>query len=52
MTHNGKAQLIVMQVNDNKIHDFRKDKLGWGWNGINFKIIDETPGKQKKATFL
>lgn len=36
-----------MQVDDDKIHDFRKDKLGWGWNGINFKIIDEAPGKQK-----
>ncbi len=36
-----------MEVNDKDIHDFRPEALKWGWNGLRFKITDNTLGEQK-----
>ena len=36
-----------MEVDDSKIHDFTKDQLKWGWNGLDFKLIDKSTGNQK-----
>ena len=35
-----------MEISDDKIHDFRKGKLTWGWNGLSFSMVNETPGNQ------
>ena len=36
-----------MEIDDSKVHDFTKDKLGWGWNVLDFSPIDRTANPMK-----
>ena len=37
----------MTEIDDSKIHDFTKDNLRWGWNGLDFNLTDKTIGHQK-----
>lgn len=40
------SKIETQEINDKDVHDFRKDKCRWGWNGLDFEIINKIKGKQ------